>query len=107
MFNPCNKNIKRTAKAGFCSAFGRVDDETSVDYLSPGVDYDKTSALNTMKQKTYKICQSCAMPLKHDPQGGGTEADGTKSPMYCSYCYQAGKFTGDFRTAKEMQEFCL
>ena len=57
--------------------------------------------------KAYKSCQSCAMPLKHDPQGGGTEADGTKSAMYCSYCYQDGKFTGDFKTAKEMQDFCI
>ena len=41
--------------------------------------------------KTYKTCQSCAMPFKYDPQGGGTEEDGTKSVMYCSYCYQDGK----------------
>ena len=46
------------------------------------------------------------MPLKYDPQGGGTEADGTKSTMYCSYCYQDGKFTDDFKIAKEMQIFC-
>ena len=59
-----------------------------------------------MTTKTYKICQSCAIPLKHDPQGGGTEADGTKSPMYCSYCYQDGKFTDNFKTAGEMQDFC-
>jgi hypothetical protein len=56
--------------------------------------------------KTYKPCQSCAMPLKYDPGKGGTEADGTKSAMYCSYCYQDGKFTDDYRTAKEMQDFC-
>ena len=55
--------------------------------------------------KTYKACQSCAMPWKHDPQGGGTEADGTKSAMYCSYCYQNGEFTDNFKTAKEMQDF--
>jgi hypothetical protein len=45
------------------------------------------------------------MPLKHDPKGGGTEADGSKSPMYCSYCYENGKFTMDC-TAEEMQAFC-
>jgi len=55
--------------------------------------------------KTYKACQSCAMPWKHDPQGSGTEADGTKSAMYCSYCYQNGEFTDNFKTAKEMQDF--
>jgi hypothetical protein len=59
-----------------------------------------------MTEKTYKVCQSCAMPLKHDPNGGGTEADGTKSKKYCSYCYQEGKFTDDCKTAKDMQDFC-
>jgi len=59
-----------------------------------------------MTKKTYKVCQSCAMPLKSDPQGGGMETDGTKSTMYCSYCYQEGKFTDDCKTAKEMQDFC-
>ena len=58
------------------------------------------------KQPTYKTCQSCAMPLKHDPEKGGTETDGTKSVKYCSYCYQGGKFTDDFKSAAEMQEFC-
>jgi hypothetical protein len=43
--------------------------------------------------------------MKSDPNGSGTNADGTKSDMYCSYCYEAGKFTADC-TAKEMQEFC-
>ena len=47
------------------------------------------------------------MPLKYDPQKGGTETDGTKSGMYCSYCYQDGKFADDFKTAKEMQDFCI
>ena len=32
-------------------------------------------------------CQSCGMPLKSDPGGGGTNADGTHSDEYCSYCY--------------------
>jgi hypothetical protein len=59
-----------------------------------------------MPEKTYKNCQSCAMPLKSDPNKGGTEADGTKSTMYCGYCYQDGKFTDNFKTAKEMQDFC-
>jgi hypothetical protein len=44
-------------------------------------------------EKTYKNCQSCGMPLKRDPKGGGTNADGSKSNMYCSHCYQNGKFT--------------
>jgi hypothetical protein len=37
---------------------------------------------------------------------GGTEADGTKSTMYCSYCYKDGRFTDGFTTAKAMQDFC-
>lgn len=55
--------------------------------------------------KNQKICQSCGMPLRQDPEHGGTNTDGSKSEMYCSYCYQKGKFTRDC-TAKEMQEFC-
>jgi hypothetical protein len=46
------------------------------------------------------------MPLSKDPKGGGTNADGSISKMYCSYCYQNGKFTQPDITAKEMQEFC-
>jgi hypothetical protein len=56
-------------------------------------------------EKTYKNCQSCGMPMKKDPSGGGTNADGTKSVMFCNYCYQNGAFTKDC-TAQEMQEFC-
>jgi hypothetical protein len=56
--------------------------------------------------QVYKNCQSCAMPLKKDPQGGGTNADGSKSTMYCSYCYQHGVFTQPNITVQEMQVFC-
>ena len=52
-----------------------------------------------------RICQSCGMPLKKDPNSGGTEADEKKKKKYCSYCYQDGKFTMDC-TAKEMQDYC-
>lgn len=43
--------------------------------------------------------------MKKDPLHGGTNSDGTKSEMYCSYCYQNGTytFTG---IVEEMQEFC-
>jgi len=54
-------------------------------------------------EKTYKNCQSCGMPLKKDPQGGGTEAGGAKSVMYCSHCYREGKFTNPDITLEEMQ----
>jgi hypothetical protein len=33
------------------------------------------------------------MPMGKDPQGGGTNADGTKNDKYCSYCYADGRFT--------------
>lgn len=32
------------------------------------------------------------MPLQKDPEGGGTNADGTKSTDYCSFCFKEGKF---------------
>jgi Putative zinc ribbon domain len=51
----------------------------------------------------YKNCQSCGMPMKRDPQRGGTEADGSKSTMYCSYCYQSGKFTQPSLSMDEMK----
>lgn len=54
--------------------------------------------------KTYKNCQSCGMPLKKDPKGGGTNADGSKSGMYCSHCYENGKYTMPDMTAPNMQE---
>jgi hypothetical protein len=56
-----------------------------------------------MELQTYKNCQSCGMPLKKDEKGGGTNADGTKSSMYCSKCYEKGKFTAPDITAEEMK----
>jgi len=52
-----------------------------------------------------KFCQSCGMPMKQDPQGGGTNVDGSKSTEYCSYCYQSGKFTWE-GNVEDFQEFC-
>lgn len=49
------------------------------------------------------ICQSCGMPLARDAQGGGTNADGSKSTLYCSHCYQQGAFTSEL-TLAQMQE---
>jgi hypothetical protein len=51
----------------------------------------------------YKNCQSCGMPLKRDAQGGGTNTDGSKSNVYCSHCYQNGKFTLPDISAEEMK----
>ncbi|MCB0497166.1 MAG: zinc ribbon domain-containing protein [Cyclobacteriaceae bacterium] len=55
-------------------------------------------------EKTYKYCQSCGMPLKKDEKGGGTNADGSKSTMYCSLCYENGAFTRPDMTAHDMQK---
>ncbi|MEY1556637.1 zinc ribbon domain-containing protein [Yoonia sp. R2331] len=54
-----------------------------------------------------KRCESCGMPLKNDPQGGGSEADGSKSTTYCSICYANGTFVQQGVTAAEFQANCL
>ena len=56
-------------------------------------------------EKIYKNCQSCSMPLNKDPKQGGTNADGSKSKMYCSYCYVDGRFTNSDWTVVQMQDF--
>lgn len=55
-------------------------------------------------ENSYKFCQSCGMPLKKDEKGGGTNADGTKSNMYCSRCFENGTFTQPDLTAQKMQK---
>ncbi len=52
----------------------------------------------------YKYCQSCGMPMAKDKDGGGSEADGTKNAMYCSHCYQKGRFTLPDISAEQMVE---
>lgn len=56
-------------------------------------------------ERTYKNCQSCGMPLKKSLNGGGSEADGSISKMYCAYCYENGQFNNPDWTVSEMQEF--
>ncbi len=55
---------------------------------------------------TYKKCQSCGMPLKRDEKGGGTNADGSKSSMYCSYCFDKGEFIYKGNNVHDFQEYC-
>jgi hypothetical protein len=46
--------------------------------------------------------------LRHaaqSPGGGGTNADGTISGMYCSYCYQIEHFKQPDWTVSHMQDF--
>ncbi|BDC97794.1 zinc ribbon domain-containing protein [Persicobacter psychrovividus] len=50
-------------------------------------------------------CQSCGMPLSKDPQGGGTNADGSKSEEFCSHCYVDGQFLFE-GTVTEFQKHC-
>lgn len=57
--------------------------------------------------KKYKTCQSCGMPLKRDPQQGGTEKDGSRSAMYCSYCYNNGAFVQPDITLDEMKSLVV
>ena len=52
-------------------------------------------------------CQSCGMPLNKDPNGGGSEANGTLSTTYCSICYQDGAFIHQGVTAEAFQAHCL
>jgi len=52
----------------------------------------------------YKNCQSCGMPLHRDEKGGGTNADGSKSEVYCSHCYEAGQFKLPDISVGEMQQ---
>ena len=48
------------------------------------------------------FCQSCGMPLSKDLNGGGTNADGSISTVYCSRCYMDGKFLEPNITCEEM-----
>lgn len=59
--------------------------------------------MNQEQQEIY--CQSCGMPLTEE-EHFGTNADGTKSEDYCSYCYQGGVFQQDV-TMEEMIDLCL
>lgn len=52
-------------------------------------------------------CESCGMPFKKDPKGGGSNADGSMSTQYCSYCYQNGKFVHENVSVKEFQKICM
>jgi Putative zinc ribbon domain len=52
-------------------------------------------------------CQSCGMPLAKDPGGGGTEANGAESALYCSLCYRDGAFLQADFNAAQMQAFCV
>ena len=46
------------------------------------------------------------MPMGDTDEMYGTNADGTKSADYCSYCYDKGAFTADC-TMEQMIEICV
>ena len=48
-------------------------------------------------------CQSCGMPLNKDKKSIKAEVAGTVNEMYCSHCYQDGKFTMPDITVDEMR----
>lgn len=52
-------------------------------------------------------CQSCSMPLKADPGHGGTNADGSHSDEYCSYCYANGAFIQPDMTVEQMKTLVI
>lgn len=52
-------------------------------------------------------CQSCGMPLKADPKGGGTRVDGSLSAEYCSCCYADGKFISPGMTLDDMRALVI
>ena len=48
-------------------------------------------------------CQSCGMPLKEGAMSG-TEKDGSKSKLYCSFCYENGEFKDLNMSLDEMKK---
>ncbi len=49
-----------------------------------------------------QICQSCGMPITADKQKG-TNADGSLSNEYCSYCYKKGEFTNTITLDEQVE----
>ena len=85
----------------------RVHSEPDTPCQVPGdmMGPSQTKEVPTMEQyKDMKFCQSCGMPLGPDT-AHGTEADGSPSADYCSYCYKDGKFAGEM-TMEQMIDFC-
>ncbi len=47
-------------------------------------------------------CQSCGMPLAEAAGDLGTNADGSGTFEYCSFCFRVGEFTNPNQTLSEM-----
>lgn len=74
--------------------------------VTPGIDMCKLLAVSLevpvarlLEMPPEPWCQSCAMPLSQE-EHHGTQADGTISEEYCSWCYEDGEFV----TAETMEE---
>jgi hypothetical protein len=56
-------------------------------------DFDREIALTRQNKELMELLdrrarQTKTIPLKKDPKGDGTNADGIISNMYCSYCFE-------------------
>lgn len=49
------------------------------------------------------ICQSCTMPIDNF-EDRGTEKNGSKSDLYCKYCYKDGALIDPGMTIDEMKK---
>ncbi len=51
-------------------------------------------------------CQSCGMPMVKKEDFGNNK-DGSKSELYCKYCFPKGAFNDPDETLEEMVESCI
>lgn len=75
--------------------------EDAGETLPPGESQEEQNMMPTSKGP---FCQSCGMPMEK-PDQFGTEADGSLSRDYCTYCYQKGAFTDPTMTYEKMLAF--
>ena len=52
---------------------------------------EQLSCLKRWAGREIATCESCGMPLARD-EDAGTEADGSRSVRYCTYCYRNGAY---------------
>ncbi|WP_165170399.1 zinc ribbon domain-containing protein [Adlercreutzia sp. ZJ242] len=74
------------------------------DETTPGIDMCKLIAVTLDVPLMHLVeapesidgyCQSCGMGFFGDPETHGTNADGSASDEYCTWCYQNGAFQGE------------
>lgn len=64
---------------------------------------EQLSCLKRWAGREIPLCESCGMPLARD-EDAGTEADGSRSTRYCTYCYRDGGFTEPDLTREQAVE---